>query len=178
MTVKQTLPVAAAMALRELWGTDRKRAVGYARELRRRGYPLSALADALGVTRQRMHQHEALWLERGTTVPRSALRGLPLPPHITGKPGPKPPEAKLSVEDAALTIGLWQLSGKVRGRTRPDTLEALAVPALAAHLKGLRRKGHTMAQVADHTGIPYAGLRRRMVRYGKRGHGQAPTEAD
>ena len=176
MTTGGQLPLTAATTLIALWGDDRPRGEAYVRELRRRGYSLGAIANPLGISRQRLHQLEQRWAQRGDVAPRGALKGLYIPTKVGSKRERN--RETVTVEQAAMVLGLWTLSSRVRGSTRPDTLEAQSVPLMAATLKELHRQGVTLPQVADATGIPTLALKRRLARYRRRDRAQAPTQAD
>jgi transcriptional regulator with XRE-family HTH domain len=160
----QTLPAATTVALNLIEDKDIRAAYIYA--LRLKGWTLQAVADALGLTRERIRQIET------KASPSLAL-------HILADPGSFPvPELETmeievlappvyiepSPENLARLIELKPLAQKVRYDHTQYRKEAEEYSALVWHVHSV--EGVTLYRLAKRLGVTHGALRFRLARYG------------
>lgn len=165
-TPTPALSAADAETLRRLRAARDLRWITWYRAARRRGYPLQSLADALGVSRQRMHaiehRHNQLIASRQLKLPPL---GDVSAPRVRFKPrGPRPIKRTLPVEERARLVGLFQLSTGVRHHTPADDPSRVAGTALYDSLEAMLADGWSLTEIARETGITMKALRGRVVR--------------
>jgi transcriptional regulator with XRE-family HTH domain len=164
VTQHQTLPFIATVALNTIEDKDMRAAYIYA--LRIKGWKLQALADALGLTRERIRQIEA-----------KASPALII--HVLADPGSFPvPELDTieievlappvyiepSPETLARLLELKPLAQKVRYDHSTYRKEAEEYSALIWHAHSV--EGVTLYRLAKRLGVTHGALRFRLARYG------------
>jgi transcriptional regulator with XRE-family HTH domain len=164
VTQHQTLPFIATVALNTIEDKDMRAAYIYA--LRIKGWKLQALADALGLTRERIRQIEA-----------KASPALII--HVLADPGsfpvpeldtieievPAPPVfIEPSPETLARLLELKPLAQKVRYDHSTYRKEAEEYSALIWHAHSV--EGVTLYRLAKRLGVTHGALRFRLARYG------------
>ena len=164
VTQHQTLPFIATVALNTIEDKDMRAAYVYA--LRIKGWKLQALADALGLTRERIRQIEA-----------KASPALII--HVLADPGSFPvPELDMveievlappvyiepSPETLARLLELKPLAQKVRYDHSTYRKEAEEYSALIWHAHSV--EGVTLYRLAKRLGVTHGALRFRLARYG------------
>ena len=164
VTQHQTLPFIATVALNTIEDKDMRAAYVYA--LRIKGWKLQALADALGLTRERIRQIEA-----------KASPALVI--HVLADPGSFPvPELDMveievlappvyiepSPETLARLLELKPLAQKVRYDHSTYRKEAEEYSALIWHAHSV--EGVTLYRLAKRLGVTHGALRFRLARYG------------
>lgn len=164
VTQHQTLPFIATVALNTIEDKDMRAAYIYA--LRIKGWKLQALADALGLTRERIRQIEA-----------KASPALVI--HVLADPGSFPvPELDMveievlappvyiepSPETLARLLELKPLAQKVRYDHSTYRKEAEEYSALIWHAHSV--EGVTLYRLAKRLGVTHGALRFRLARYG------------
>jgi transcriptional regulator with XRE-family HTH domain len=164
VTQHQTLPFIATAALNLV--EDRDMRAAYVYVLRMKGWTLQALAEALGLTRERIRQIES------KASPSLAL-------HVLSDPGSFPvPELETieievlappmytepSPEALARLLELKPLAEKVRYDHSTYRKEAEEYSALIWHLYSV--EGVTLYRLAKRLGVTHGALRFRLARYG------------
>jgi transcriptional regulator with XRE-family HTH domain len=164
VTQHQTLPFIATVALNTIEDKDMRAAYIYA--LRIKGWKLQALADAVGLTRERIRQIEA-----------KASPALVI--HVLADPGsfpvpeldtieievPAPPVfIEPSPETLARLLELKPLAQKVRYDHSTYRKEAEEYSALIWHAHSV--EGVTLYRLAKRLGVTHGALRFRLARYG------------
>ena len=164
VTQHQTLPFIATVALNTIKDKDMRAAYIYV--LRMKGWKLQALADALGLTRERIRQIET------KASPALAI-------HILADPGSFPvPELDTmeievlappvyiepSPENLARLLELKPLAQKVRYDHTTYRKEAEEYSALIWHVHSV--EGVTLYRLAKRLGVTHGALRFRLARYG------------
>ena len=164
VTQHQTLPFVTTTALNLV--EDRDMRAAYIYVLRMKGWKLQALADALGLTRERIRQIET------KASPALAI-------HILADPGSFPvPELDTmeievlappvyiepSPENLARLIELKPLAQKVRYDHTQYRKEAEEYSALIWHVHSV--EGVTLYRLAKRLGVTHGALRFRLARYG------------
>ena len=164
VTQHQTLPFIATVALNTIEDKDMRAAYIYA--LRLKGWTLQAVADAVGVTRERIRQIET------KASPSLAL-------HVLADPGSFPiPELETmeievlappvyvepSPETLARLLELQPLAQKVRYGHSTFRAEAEEYSALIWHAYSV--EGVTLYRLAKRLGVTHGALRFRLARYG------------
>ena len=164
VTQHQTLPFIATVALNTIEDKDMRAAYIYA--LRIKGWKLQALADALGLTRERIRQIES-----------KASPALVI--HVLADPGSFPvPELDMveievlappvyiepSPETLARLLELKPLAQKVRYDHSTYRKEAEEYSALIWHAHSV--EGVTLYRLAKRLGVTHGALRFRLARYG------------
>ena len=160
----QTLPAATTVALNLIEDKDIRAAYIYT--LRLKGWTLQAVADALGLTRERIRQIET------KASPALAL-------HVLADPGSFPvPELETteievlgppmyiepSPETLARLLELQPLAQKVRYDSPKYRKEAEEYSALVWHAHSV--EGVTLYRLAKRLGVTHGALRFRLSRYG------------
>jgi transcriptional regulator with XRE-family HTH domain len=164
VTQHQTLPFVTTTALNLV--KDKEMRAAYIYVLRMKGWKLQAIADALGLTRERIRQIET------KASPALAL-------HILADPGSFPvPELETmeievlappvyiepSPENLARLIELKPLAQKVRYDHTQYRKEAEEYSALVWHVHSV--EGVTLYRLAKRLGVTHGALRFRLARYG------------
>lgn len=164
VTQHQTLPFIATVTLNTIDDKDTRAAYIYV--LRMKGWKLQAVADALGLTRERIRQIES------KASPALAL-------HILADPGSFPvPEldtmeievlappvyVEPSPETLARLLELQPLAQKVRYDHTQYRKEAEEYSALIWNTYSV--EGVTLYRLAKRLGVTHGALRFRLVRYG------------
>jgi transcriptional regulator with XRE-family HTH domain len=164
VTQHQTLPFVTTTALNLV--EDKEMRAAYIYVLRMKGWKLQAIADALGLTRERIRQIES------KASPALAL-------HILADPGSFPvPELETmeievlappvyiepSPENLARLIELKPLAQKVRYDHTQYRKEAEEYSALVWHVHSV--EGVTLYRLAKRLGVTHGALRFRLARYG------------
>jgi len=164
VTQHQTLPFIATVALNTIEDKDMRAAYIYA--LRLKGWTLQAVADAVGVTRERIRQIET------KASPSLAI-------HVLADPGSFPiPELETmeievlappvyvepSAETLARLLELQPLAQKVRYDHSAYRQEAEEYSALIWHAHSV--EGVTLYRLAKRLGVTHGALRFRLARYG------------
>ena len=164
VTQHQTLPASTTVALNLV--EDREIRAAYIYALRLKGWTLQAVADALGVTRERIRQIET------KASPALAL-------HILADPGSFPiPELETteievlgpplfiepSPETLARLLELQPLAQKVRYDSPKYRKEAEEYSALVWHAHSV--EDVTLYRLAKRLGVTHGALRFRLARYG------------
>jgi transcriptional regulator with XRE-family HTH domain len=164
VTQHQTLPFVTTTALNLVEDKDMRAAYIYV--LRMKGWKLQALADALGLTRERIRQIES------KASPALAI-------HVLADPGSFPvPELDTveievlappvyiepSPEALARLLELKPLAEKVRYDHPQYRKEAEEYSALIWHLYSV--EGVTLYRLAKRLGVTHGALRFRLARYG------------
>jgi transcriptional regulator with XRE-family HTH domain len=164
VTQHQTLPFVTTTALNLV--EDKEMRAAYIYVLRMKGWKLQAIADALGLTRERIRQIET------KASPALAL-------HILADPGSFPvPELETmeievlappvyiepSPENLARLIELKPLAQKVRYDHTQYRKEAEEYSALVWHVHSV--EGVTLYRLAKRLGVTHGALRFRLARYG------------
>lgn len=150
----QTLPQEVSAAFSRIQ-EDIEQRNAYAAALRAEGWTLSAIADASGVSRERVRQVVADTAPRAAgPVPTPPLRPQPTPPKEYAKPDP----AKL-----ARLQDLKPLARKVTGSSQNNRLAGEEYTKLIAdvHLKD----GVPLYRLAKYLDVTAGALRSRLVRY-------------
>lgn len=161
MTTRQktnlTLPDEARTALASVKDDDTERGL-YMANLRHVGWTLSSIADAAGLSRERVRQIVA---HRGfTTIFESMRLPLPLPPE---KGKPKAVYAQPRPETLARLQELQPIAQKARRGTRyqDEREEYTRLINQARTVEGV-----SLYRLAKILGVTHAALRFRLVRYG------------
>jgi len=165
MTKPSQLPADVAAALAGMRANRDPRLPAYTVQIRRAGWTQKEIADALGVTRERVRQIEA----SAQAVPDSPLRGLPRAPTRPAATRVTPPHSRepdVHVLDAALLTGLWIMSSRVRNNTPPDSRARRAADLFDQTAAGLLRNGTTLPDIANAIGTDPRVLRSRLARHG------------
>lgn len=164
VTQQQTLPFVTTVALNLV--KDKEMRAAYIYVLRMKGWKLQALADALGLTRERIRQIET------KASPALAI-------HILADPGSFPvPELDTieievlappvyiepSPENLARLIELKPLAQKVRYDHTTYRKEAEEYSALIWHVHSV--EGVALYRLAKRLGVTHGALRFRLARYG------------
>jgi len=164
VTQHQTLPFVTTTALNLV--EDKEMRAAYIYVLRMKGWKLQALADALGLTRERIRQIES------KASPALAI-------HVLADPGSFPvPELDTveievlappvyiepSPEALARLLELKPLAEKVRYDHPQYRKEAEEYSALIWHLYSV--EGVTLYRLAKRLGVTHGALRFRLARYG------------
>ena len=164
VTQHQTLPFVTTTALNLV--KDKEMRAAYIYVLRMKGWKLQALADALGLTRERIRQIET------KASPALAI-------HVLADPGSFPvPELDTveievlappvyiepSPENLARLIELKPLAQKVRYDHTQYRKEAEEYSALIWHVHSV--EGVTLYRLAKRLGVTHGALRFRLARYG------------
>jgi transcriptional regulator with XRE-family HTH domain len=164
VTQHQTLPFVTTTALNLV--EDKEMRAAYIYVLRMKGWKLQAIADAIGLTRERIRQIET------KASPALAL-------HILADPGSFPvPELETmeievlappvyiepSPENLARLIELKPLAQKVRYDHTQYRKEAEEYSALVWHVHSV--EGVTLYRLAKRLGVTHGALRFRLARYG------------
>jgi transcriptional regulator with XRE-family HTH domain len=164
VTQHQTLPFVTTTALNLV--EDKEMRAAYIYVLRMKGWKLQAIADALGLTRERIRQIET------KASPALAL-------HILADPGSFPvPELETmeievlappvyiepSPENLARLLELKPLAQKVRYDHTQYRKEAEEYSALVWHVHSV--EGVTLYRLAKRLGVTHGALRFRLARYG------------
>jgi transcriptional regulator with XRE-family HTH domain len=164
VTQHQTLPFVTTTALNLV--EDKEMRAAYIYVLRMKGWKLQAIADALGLTRERIRQIET------KASPALAL-------HVLADPGSFPvPELDTmeievlappvyiepSPENLARLIELKPLAQKVRYDHTQYRKEAEEYSALVWHVHSV--EGVTLYRLAKRLGVTHGALRFRLARYG------------
>ena len=164
VTQHQTLPFIATVALNTIEDKDMRAAYIYA--LRIKGWRLQALADALGLTRERIRQIEAkaspaliiyVLADPGSfPVPELDMVEIEVPaPHVPIEPSEK---------TLARLLELKPLAQKVRYDHSTYRKEAEEYSALIWHAHSV--EGVTLYRLAKRLGVTHGALRFRLARYG------------
>ena len=164
VTQHQTLPFIATVALNTIEDKDMRAAYIYA--LRIKGWKLQALADALGLTRERIRQIEAkaspaliiyVLADPGSfPVPELDMVEIEVPaPHVPIEPSEK---------TLARLLELKPLAQKVRYDHSTYRKEAEEYSALIWHAHSV--EGVTLYRLAKRLGVTHGALRFRLARYG------------
>jgi transcriptional regulator with XRE-family HTH domain len=164
ITQHQTLPFIATVALNTIKDKDMRAAYIYV--LRMKGWKLQAIADALGLSRERIRQIET------KASPSLAI-------HVLSDPGSFPvPELDTveievaappvyiepSPETLARLLELKPLAQKVRYDHSAYRKEAEEYSALIWHAHSI--EGVTLYRLAKRLGVTHGALRFRLARYG------------
>ena len=164
VTQHQTLPFIATVALNTIKDKDMRAAYIYV--LRMKGWKLQALADALGLTRERIRQIET------KASPALAI-------HVLADPGSFPVPELETVEIEVLAppvyveplpetlarlLELQPLAQKVRYDHTQYRKEAEEYSALIWHAYTV--EGVTLYRLAKRLGVTHGALRFRLARYG------------
>lgn len=164
VTQHQTLPFVTTVALNLV--EDKEMRAAYIYVLRMKGWKLQAIADAFGLTRERIRQIES------KASPALAL-------HVLADPGSFPvPELDTveievlappvyiepSPENLARLIELKPLAQKVRYDHTTYRKEAEEYSALVWHVHSV--EGVTLYRLAKRLGVTHGALRFRLARYG------------
>ena len=164
VTQHQTLPFIATVALNTIKDKDMRAAYIYV--LRMKGWKLQALADALGLTRERIRQIET------KASPALAI-------HVLADPGSFPvpeldmveievPAPHVPIEPSEKTLArlleLKPLAQKVRYDHSTYRKEAEEYSALIWHAHSV--EGVTLYRLAKRLGVTHGALRFRLARYG------------
>lgn len=164
VTQHQTLPFVTTVALNLV--EDKEMRAAYIYVLRMKGWKLQAIADAFGLTRERIRQIES------KASPALAL-------HVLADPGSFPvPELDTveievlappvyiepSPENLARLIELKPLAQKVRYDHTTYRKEAEEYSALVWHVHFV--EGVTLYRLAKRLGVTHGALRFRLARYG------------
>jgi transcriptional regulator with XRE-family HTH domain len=164
VTQHQTLPFVTTTALNLVEDKDMRAAYIYV--LRMKGWKLQALADALGLTRERIRQIES------KASPALAIRVLadpgsfPVPELDTVEIEVLAPPVYIepSPEALARLLELKPLAQKVRYDHPQYRKEAEEYSALIWHLYSV--EGVTLYRLAKRLGVTHGALRFRLARYG------------
>ena len=153
------LPERAQADLRLLAGTSVELVDSYFATAYSLGWSYAALGDALGLSRQRVHQRAA----RGD-LDHHALPSIP-----------RPPEREAPSESPALTRDeidrlreLHVLAHQLRSNALSDDPRRLASEELSSYIDKLTQRGITYRQVGDAMGIHMSTVRDRLKRHGHR----------
>lgn len=164
ITQHQTLPFIATVALNLV--EDKEMRAAYIYALRLKGWKLQAIADALGLTRERIRQIET------KASPALAI-------HVLADPGsfpvpeletteievPAPPVyTEPSTETLARLLELQPFAQKVRYDHSTYRKEAEEYSALVWHANSV--EGVTLYRLAKRLGVTHGALRFRLARYG------------
>jgi transcriptional regulator with XRE-family HTH domain len=164
VTQHQTLPFIATVALNTIEDKDMRAAYIYA--LRIKGWKLQALADALGLTRERIRQIEAKASPALIIHVLADPGSFPVPELDTVEievPAP-PVYIEPSPETLARLLELKPLAQKVRYDHSTYRKEAEEYTALIWHAHSV--EGVTLYRLAKRLGVTHGALRFRLARYG------------
>lgn len=164
------LPASAVAALRALADEARRdaqanyRLNGFIKLLNLTGWTNTAIAEAIGVSRERIRQR----LHEG-----AEMRGLPEAPPVPTPPTPMPapPVRKrlmVKPEIAGRLVELSDSARTVNGSTRPDDPRRADSVELTAMLASLVAQGVTTTHLADVLGVTHFAIRSRLARHGYR----------
>jgi transcriptional regulator with XRE-family HTH domain len=164
VTQHQTLPFLTTLALNLVKDKDMRAAYVYA--LRLKGWKLQAIADALGLTRERIRQIET------KASPSLALRILadpgsfPIPEldMVEIEVSAPPVYVEPSAETLARLLELKPLAQQVRYDHTTYRKEAEEYSALIWHAHSV--EGVTLYRLAKRLGVTHGALRFRLARYG------------
>lgn len=151
-----TLPPEVLTAFENL--TDLDERDSYVRALRVKGWTLQSIAQATGVTRERVRQIAVL------ANPNVDISALPLPEPPSKPTKPKPVYVEPSPATLARLLELKPLAMKVRSNSPDFRKEAEEYTALIwqAH----KTDGVTLYRLAKRLGVTHGALRFRLARYG------------
>jgi len=164
VTRQQTLPFVTITALHLV--EDKEMRAAYIYVLRMKGWNLQALADALGLTRERIRQIEA---KASSSLALHVLAdpgSFPVPELDTMEievPGP-PVYIEPSPEALARLLELKPLAQKVRYDHTTYRKEAEEYTALIWNTHSV--EGVTLYRLAKRLGVTHGALRFRLARYG------------
>jgi transcriptional regulator with XRE-family HTH domain len=164
VTQHQTLPFIATVALNLV--KDKEMRAAYIYALRLKGWKLQAIADALGLTRERIRQIET------KASPALVIHVLADPgsfpvPELETREIEVPAEAEYvepSDETLARLIELRPLAQQVRYNHTQYRAEAEEYSALVWHAHSV--EGVTLYRLAKRLGVTHGALRFRLARYG------------
>jgi hypothetical protein len=177
---RMTLPAQFAERLRELHPRTGHRLREPQTQLRltlavarRKGWTLQALADGVGLTRERVRQIVAeIDLGQYTPVQIAALGEIPAPPPrpLTKEElarAARKPRLKLTgpEQDELRTL---KRKAMANGVNRPDHPAVVAGLALAALINAYLARGYYMSEIAKACGVTKHAIRQRLGRYGYR----------
>lgn len=166
----RVLPADVAGKLVAMRATGDRTWAHYVVALRRRGYTLQSIADALGVSRQRVHVVERTAQQRQAP---DDVTTLPMPPRVRGSRNMQDHRRELRVEDSAMVRGLWDMSSTRRGPTPEHAVPARASVALTTTVRSLLGEGYSLEDIAASAGIDGKPFRNRMLRAGVRARKEA-----
>lgn len=149
---------------------DKNDRLAYVLVLRMAGWTLNSIADAAGVTRERVRQWESQQ-RRKVGLSKSTARvlelGLPIPapPAYEAPPAkPKHVQVEPSPETLERLLELQPYAQKVRGRSKKYREEAEEYTRLVA--KAVNEEKVTFYHLAQLLGVHHQALLARLVRYG------------
>lgn len=126
------------------------------------GWTLQSLANALGMTRERMRQ--ILEPVKAADYPPPPPGTIPAVPVKPARPV-KPPPPQLTGEQAAQLRDLNR-QANVRGKMSPDRPEVAAARLLAQTLHNYRKQGYRLAHLAEAMGVTAEAVHFRLGRWG------------
>jgi transcriptional regulator with XRE-family HTH domain len=164
VTQHQTLPFLATVALNTVKDKDMRAAYIYA--LRLKGWKLQALADALGLTRERIRQIESKASPSLVIHILADPGSFPVPELDTVEIEVPAPIVRIepSPETLARLLELKPLAQKVRYDHSTYRKEAEEYSALVWHAHSV--EGVTLYRLAKRLGVTHGALRFRLARYG------------
>lgn len=156
---EQTLPAAVVQAFESMDVESRNR---YAAALRGAGWTLSAIADASGISRERVRQIVSDANAAGTTNTGYAAGPIPTPPL---KPAPKAPKQYATVDPAKLArlLELKPLARKVTGSSKNNRPAGEEYTKLIWEVHS--KDGVPLYRLAKYLDVTAGALRSRLARY-------------
>jgi transcriptional regulator with XRE-family HTH domain len=164
VTQHQTVPVVATLALNLT--KDRDLRAAYVKALRLKGWTLESIADALGLTRERIRQIQLTASPANIVYILSNPGEFPVPELETIEiEVPAEPEyVEPSDETLARLLELQPFAQKVRYDHSTYRKEAEEYSALVWHANSV--EGVTLYRLAKRLGVTHGALRFRLARYG------------
>jgi len=164
VTQHQTLPMVPTLALNLTKDKDLRAA--YVKALRLKGWTLEAIADSLGLTRERIRQIQIMATPANIVYILSNPGEFPVPELETKEievPA-APAYVEPSPETLARLLELQPLAQKVRYDHSAYRKEAEEYSALVWHANSV--EGVTLYRLAKRLGVTHGALRFRLARYG------------
>lgn len=153
-----SLPTEVELTLRDLSRPDRD---AYLQSLRAGGWTMRALAEASGLTRERVRQLLELQLDPGAHARVSAL---PVPALPAIQLPTRSPKADVSPETLTRLLELQPVAQGVRSHAKRGRLEAEEYTELLAH--AVQVEGVSVYRLAQRLGVTHNAVRFRLMRYG------------
>jgi hypothetical protein len=161
--VHQVVPDDFAETLRFLRHTRDPRLAMTLRLAAREGWTFVALAQPLGLTRERVRQlaNGATGHADGIDVPAPPQRPAPQPPGP-----PPPPSPALGEEEVAHLRRMWKMARKVNGATPADHPLRVLSRQFSAELAAAHSRGVSVYRIAKQLGVSHSAIRYRLGRHG------------
>ncbi|HEX5996271.1 MAG TPA: hypothetical protein VFY84_14110 [Jiangellales bacterium] len=164
LKVRQIVPDDFAATLRAMWADGDRRLNALLHSANRNGWTLTALGNALGMTREAVRKR----ILCAEPFASTDLPEFPLPPR---KPTPAPrvrPALLVPPEIIAQLREMWEIARTVNGSAPSDDPRRRVSERFTAQLAALVDQGVTVYRLAKDLGITHGAIRFRLARHGYR----------